>query len=226
VRPGEILGIAGVSGNGQKALVEVLIGQREKSGGSVTVNGSAFHGRRGELARQRVGSLPEEPLRNACVGSLPVADNLALRNYDRPPLARRHWIKRRALRRQAQGYVETFRIKTDGIDAAIQTLSGGNVQRAVLARELTHPVDLLIVANPVFGLDFNAVAETHARLLAARDQGTAILLVSEDLDELLELADRIVVMSEGRIVYEVAAAQADIRELGRHMAGGHAEAAS
>lgn len=226
VRPGEILGIAGVSGNGQKALVEVLIGQRDKSGGSVTVNGSAFHGRRGELARQRVASLPEEPLRNACVGNLSVADNLALRNYDRPPLARWRWIKRRALRDQAQGYVEIFRIKTDGIDAAIQTLSGGNVQRAVLARELSHPVDLLIVANPVFGLDFNAVAETHARLLAARDQGTAILLVSEDLDELLELADRIVVMSEGRIVYEVAAAQADIRTLGRHMAGGHAEAAS
>jgi len=226
VRPGEILGIAGVSGNGQKALVEVLIGQREKSGGSVQVNGKDFSGARSELAQLRVSSLPEEPLRNACVGSLSVADNLALRNYDRPPLASHGWIKRKVLRQQAEGYVDTFHIKTDGIDAPIQTLSGGNVQRAVLARELSHPVDLLIVANPVFGLDFNAVAETHARLLAARDQGTAILLVSEDLDELLELADRIVVMSEGRIVFEVAAEQADIRELGRHMAGGHAEVAA
>lgn len=221
VRPGEILGIAGVSGNGQKALVEVLIGQREKSGGSVKVDGSDYNGRRNELAQHKVNSLPEEPLRNACVGNLSVADNLALRNYDTPPLARSGWINWRALRQQATKYVETFRVKTDGIDAKINTLSGGNVQRAVLARELSHAVDLLIVANPVFGLDFNAVAETHSRLLTARASGTAILLVSEDLDELLELSDRIVVMSEGRIVFEVDAALADIRELGRHMAGGH-----
>lgn len=226
VYPGEILGIAGVSGNGQKALIEVLIGQREKSGGKVQVNGKDYSGRRAELAQCKVNSLPEEPLRNACVGNLSVADNLALRNYDKPPLARPSgiigWINWRALRAQAKTYVENFRIKTDGIDAKIQTLSGGNVQRAVLARELSHAVDLLIVANPVFGLDFNAVAETHGRLLAARAQGTAILLVSEDLDELLELSDRIVVMSEGQIVFEVDAAHADIRELGRHMAGGHA----
>ncbi len=222
VYPGEILGIAGVSGNGQKALIEVLIGQREKSGGKVQVHGKDYSGRRAELALCKVNSLPEEPLRNACVGNLSVADNLALRNYDQPPLARSGWINWRALRAQAKTYVENFRIKTDGIDAKIQTLSGGNVQRAVLARELSHPVDLLIVANPVFGLDFNAVAETHSRLLAARAQGTAILLVSEDLDELLELSDRIVVMSEGEIVFEVDAAHADIRELGRHMAGSHA----
>ena len=222
VRPGEILGIAGVSGNGQKALVEVLTGQRATAGGRVLVDGEPYAGRRRDMARHQVYSLPEEPLRNACVASLSVADNLALRNYDRPPLARFGLINHAALRRQARQYVEAFGIKTDGIDTPIQTLSGGNVQRAVLARELSHPVQLLIVANPVFGLDFNAVAETHARLLAARAAGAAILLVSEDLDELLELADRIVVMSEGRITYETPAATADLRVLGQHMAGSHA----
>lgn len=222
VRPGEILGIAGVSGNGQKPLVEVLMGQRNPSSGTVKVNGEPYAGRRREMARQQVYSLPEEPLRNGCVAALSVADNLALRNYDRPPLAHFGVINRKALRRQARQYVDAFRVKTDGIDAPMQTLSGGNVQRAVLARELSHPVQLLIVANPVFGLDFNAVAETHARLLAARAAGTAILLVSEDLDELLELADRIAVMSEGRIVYQTPAETADLRVLGQHMAGAHA----
>jgi simple sugar transport system ATP-binding protein len=224
VRPGEILGIAGVSGNGQKALVEVLTGQRMKMGGTVMVNGVQFNGSRQELAQHKVYSLPEEPLRNACVGGLSVVHNMSLRNFDQPPLARWGWINQRAMRKQAKSYVENFNVKTPGIDAKIQTLSGGNVQRAVLARELSHPVDLLIVANPVFGLDFNAVAETHARLMAARNAGTAVLLVSEDLDELLELADRIVVMSEGLIVYETSAETADVRELGHYMAGGHEEA--
>lgn len=221
VRPGEILGIAGVSGNGQKQLVEVLIGQRPKSGGRVRVNDEDYNGERAQMARHKVFSLPEEPLRNACVAGSSVADNLALRNYDCAPISRWSWINRLALRKQAQQYVEKFRVKTDGIDARMQTLSGGNVQRAVLARELSQPVELLIVANPVFGLDFNAVVETHARLMAARDKA-AVLLVSEDLDELLELADRIVVMSEGRIVFETTAERADVRELGQYMAGGHA----
>ncbi|HUX83559.1 MAG TPA: ABC transporter ATP-binding protein [Halothiobacillus sp.] len=222
VRPGEILGIAGVSGNGQKELVEVLIGQRKKSGGQVRVDGEPYAGKRAEITRHKVFSLPEEPLRNGCVASMSVAENMALRNYDQPPLARFGFLlNRQALKQQAQRYVDTFRVKTDGINAKIQTLSGGNVQRAVLARELSNPVDLLIVANPVFGLDFNAVTETHARLMAARANGTAILLVSEDLDELLELADHIAVMSEGQLVYETPAETADIRVLGHYMAGGH-----
>jgi simple sugar transport system ATP-binding protein len=228
VKPGEILGIAGVSGNGQKELVEILLGQRQKSSGEIQVSGEAYSGKRDEIARHKVYSLPEEPLRNACIAGLSVAQNMALRNYDRAPLASRGLLRRTAIQAQARRYVETFNVKTDGIDALMQTLSGGNVQRAVLARELSHPVELLIVANPVFGLDFNAVAETHRRLLEARANGTAILLVSEDLDELLELSDRIVVMSEGVIAFETPADKADAKVLGHYMAGGHAleEAAS
>lgn len=222
VKSGEILGIAGVSGNGQKELVEVLIGQRQKTDGQVLVNGKPYSGKRDEIAQHKVYSLPEEPLRNACVANLSVAHNMALRNYDRAPQTKFGILNRTAIQQQARHYVEKFNVKTDGIDALMQTLSGGNVQRAVLARELSNPVDLLIVANPVFGLDFNAVAETHRRLMAARDTGTAILLVSEDLDELIELSDRIAVMSEGIIVFETDADKADVKILGHYMAGGHA----
>jgi simple sugar transport system ATP-binding protein len=146
---------------------------------------------------------------------------MALRNFDQVPLSRFGIINRGALRAQATRFVETFRVKTQGIDAPISSLSGGNVQRAVLARELSWPVEVLIVANPVFGLDFAAVAETHARIMAARASGAAILLISEDLDELLELADRIAVISEGKLVYETDAETADVRTLGHYMGGGH-----
>ena len=124
------------------------------------------------------------------------------------------------MRERARRWIGEYGVKTRGGGAAIRTLSGGNVQRAVLARELSDGAELLLVSNPVFGLDFAAVAEIHARLRAARDRGAAVLLVSEDLDELLALSDRIVVMSGGRIAFETPAAGADRQQLGRHM-GGH-----
>ena len=222
VRMGEIVGVAGVSGNGQRELVEALIGQREPVSGSVSVNGQPYAATRAQINRHHVFSLPEEPLRNACVGMLSVADNMGLRNFDRSPLAIGPWLRRRLLRSQSQRLISEYKVKTPGPDAPIRTLSGGNVQRAVLARELSGDVSVLIVANPVFGLDFAAVAEIHARILAARDAGAAVLLVSEDLDELLELSDRLVVMFDGRIVHETTPQQADIGVIGRHMAG-HAE---
>ena len=112
-------------------------------------------------------------------------------------------------------------MKTASHSSPIASLSGGNVQRAVLARELTGDVDLLIVSNPCFGLDFSAVAEIRARIMKARNSGTAVLLLSEDLDELLEMSDRIMVMSDGRLVYETPARSADISVIGAHMAGHH-----
>ncbi|MGY0193801.1 ABC transporter ATP-binding protein [Leptothrix sp. BB-4] len=224
---GEIVGVAGVSGNGQRELMEALVGQRPRAAGTVTVSGEAYAARRSQNRRLKVRSLPEEPLRNACVGHLSVAQNMALRSFDAPEYARGGWVRWGRLRARARAWIADYGVKTRGEDAPIRTLSGGNVQRAVLARELGEPADLLLVANPVFGLDFAAVAEIHARLRAARDGGTAVLLVSEDLDELLALSDRIVVMSEGRIVFGCAAAEADRHTLGSHMgghAGGHAEA--
>jgi simple sugar transport system ATP-binding protein len=153
-----------------------------------------------------------------------VAENMALRTFDRPPIARGPWLRRRPLRAQAERWIAAFRVKAGGPDAPMATLSGGNVQRAVLARELSGQVSVLVAANPVFGLDFAAVAEIHERILAARDAGAAVLLVSEDLDELLVLSDRIAVMFGGRIVHETRTATADIAVIGPSMAGHHAAA--
>jgi len=220
VRSGEILGIAGVSGNGQKELVEALVGQRRLKMGEMEIAGDAYHATREEMTQRRVFAIPEEPLKNACVASMSVAQNLALRDFDRTPLRRGGWrLDRRAMRDRAAHLIDDFNVRPPLPERAIGTLSGGNVQRAVLARELGQPVDVLIVANPVFGLDFASVADIHARIMAARDAGAAVLLVSEDLDELLELADRIVVIAEGELVYETPAASAERATLGHYMAG-------
>ncbi len=223
VAAGEIVGMAGVSGNGQRELMQALTGQRVLDGGEVRVDGRPFRARRADNREHRVRSLPEEPLANACVGELSVAHNMALRHFDEAPWARGGWVRWGALRERARGWIAEYGVKTQGERAAIRTLSGGNVQRAVLARELAGEAELLLVSNPVFGLDFAAVAEIHGRLVAARDRGAAVLLISEDLDELLELADRIVVISEGRIVHDVPVGDADRQSLG-HFMGGKAHA--
>ncbi|MDO9482380.1 MAG: ABC transporter ATP-binding protein [Hydrogenophaga sp.] len=221
VASGEILGVAGVSGNGQRELVEALVGQRPRSAGTVTVQGQPYAARREENHRLKVRSLPEEPLRNACVGDLSVAENMALRDFDRAPLCSGGRLRFGQWRSRAREWIAGYGIKTQGEDAPIRSLSGGNVQRAVLARELHGDINVLIAANPVFGLDFAAVKEIHTRLRGVRDRGGAVLLISEDLDELLELADRIVVMSEGRIVFETPGPGANRQTLGAHMGGGH-----
>jgi general nucleoside transport system ATP-binding protein len=220
VRAGEIVGIAGVSGNGQRELVEALDGQRPPSGGTVRVHGKPYHARRDQMHDARFYCLPEEPLRNACVAGMSVAENLVMRDFDRPPFAfGGWWLRPGSFRAAAARLVERYRIKTASLDAPIGTLSGGNVQRCVLARELGGDVAALVVANPCFGLDMAAVAEIHAQLMEARNRGAAILLVSEDLDELLELSDRILVMFNGRLVHETATATTDRAAIGRHMAG-------
>lgn len=225
VMPGEILGVAGVSGNGQRELVEALVGQRPRLSGSVEVNGEPYAARREENRRLKVRSLPEEPLRNACVGDLSVAENMALRDFDQPPLSSGtspfSLLRFGVWRNRARQWIAEYGVKTQGEGASIRSLSGGNVQRTVLARELAGDINVLITANPVFGLDFAAVVEIHSRILQVRAKGGGVLLISEDLDELLELADRIVVMSEGRIVFETPAATAERHVLGAHMGGSH-----
>jgi general nucleoside transport system ATP-binding protein len=220
VKSGEIVGIAGVSGNGQRQLVEVLAGQREAEGGAIRVAGDPYHARREEMRRHKMSLLPEEPLKNACVGGMSVADNIAFREFDRAPFASAgFWLNRAAFRNDARKKIARYKIKTRTPDTPIAALSGGNVQRAVLARELGSDVEVLIAANPCFGLDFAAVAQIHAEIMAARNRGAAVLLVSEDLDELLELSDRLVVMFHGQFVYEAPTSAVDLTEIGRHMAG-------
>ncbi len=220
VHPREIVGVAGVSGNGQKELVEVLGGQRASSGGEITVSGATYAARREQGQALGVRVLPEEPLRNGCVPQMTVRDNLNLRRFDRDGDGKhRFWLSKSQMAKRAVEMIAAFRVRTPSEEAPISALSGGNVQRAVLARELDGKVELLIVANPCFGLDVKAVAEVRSRIVAARNAGSAVLLISEDLDEILELADRIVVMREGEIVHEVAGGQADALAIGGHMVG-------
>ena len=223
VPAGCIVGVAGVSGNGQRELVQALTGQRARAGGQVTVFGEAFNATRADYRRHRVAALPEEPLLNACVPGLSVADNLALRDFDRAPWSSGGWLRPAAFREAALAGIAAYRIKTRGPHEPIERLSGGNVQRAVLSRELSRDARLLIVMNPVFGLDFQSSAEIHQRLRDARAEGCAVLLVSEDLDELLALSDRVVVLNSGRIGFDTARPSEDRDRIGRAM-GGHADA--
>jgi general nucleoside transport system ATP-binding protein len=222
VRAGEIVGIAGISGNGQKEFLEVLAGQRLRQGGEILVKGAPYAASRDESRNLNVRFIPEEPLRNACAPRMTVAENLSFRNFDigtdGKPLS---WINAAAIKSYAAQLVAQFKVKTTSLTSPISALSGGNIQRAVLARELSGEVDLLIVSNPCFGLDFSAVAEIRARIMKARNNGTAVLLLSEDLDELLELSDRILVMSDGALVYETPIAKANVQTIGQYMAGHH-----
>lgn len=220
VRAGEIVGIAGVSGNGQFELVETLAGQRPLLAGQISINGAPFHARRDEEHLLNVRIIPEEPLRNACAPQMSVAENLAFRNFDidadgKPLML----LQGKAMREQAEARIRAFNIKTSGLHAPMASLSGGNVQRAVLARELSGATDVLIVSNPCFGLDIAAVSEIRSRIMAARNAGAAVLLLSEDLDEILELSDRILVMAEGRLVFETPGNEADIAAIGANMTG-------
>ena len=220
VAAGEIVGIAGVSGNGQSELVEALSGQRPVSGGAVRINGRAFEPTRGDYDRFRVFGLPEEPLRNAAVPGMSVAENMAFRAFDKPPVAGfLGWLSPGPMRARARGLIAAYNVKTPSTETPIRDLSGGNVQRAVLARELCADVDVLIVANPCFGLDFASVADIRAQITEQRNRGAAVLLLSEDLDEIMELCDRIAVMSEGKVAYLTDGPGADRAAIGRAMAG-------
>ncbi|AZQ66732.1 ABC transporter ATP-binding protein [Silicimonas algicola] len=221
VRGGEIVGLAGISGNGQVELMELLTGQRPHYAGSIEVKGAPFEATRSEARVLGVRYLPEEPLHNACAPRMSVVENIGFRTFDLNGSGSRFWLKPGDMRRRAGELVEAFRVKTASLDSPISSLSGGNVQRAVLARELTGAVDLLIVANPCFGLDFTAVAEIRARIMSARNGGAAVLLISEDLDEIMELADRVLVMSEGAISYDRPVGEVAIGEIGQRMAGHH-----
>jgi len=220
IKSGEILGIAGVSGNGQSELVETLAGQRPIRLGQILINNENFEPVRDDFDRFKVFGLPEEPLKNATVPNMSVAENMAFRSFDKAPMAKLGWwLARKPMREKALDLIARYNVKTPTPETAIGNLSGGNVQRAVLARELSADVDVLIVANPCFGLDFASVSDIRAQIMEQRNRGAAVLLVSEDLDEIFELSDRIAVMSEGKIAFVTDAAATDRATVGSYMAG-------
>jgi simple sugar transport system ATP-binding protein len=217
---GEILGVAGVAGNGQRELAEVISGMRPLSGGRIDVAGDPVQsGRARSAIAKGIAHIPEDRLHTGLASSHSVEDNLALKNYRSSDLSRFRLLRRKAIRSQATGLVENYDVKTPTTTTPVRLLSGGNVQKVLLAREFSSLPKVLIAASPTRGLDVGAIETVRARLVEAAENGVGILLVSEDLDEIMSLADRIVVMYEGRIVDEVDAESADRQRLGLTMGG-------
>jgi simple sugar transport system ATP-binding protein len=224
VRAGEIVAVAGVQGNGQTELIEALTGLRPVVAGRVELDGKDITGAPAQrLFDAQVAHVPEDRQRDGLVLSFPVKDNLVLNRYARPPFARGIVIDRGAIARQAKRLVKEFDIRTPSIDTPAAALSGGNQQKVIVAREFTHGDKLLIASQPTRGLDVGSIQYIHERLVAKRDQGAAVLLVSTELDEIMSLADRIIVMYRGRIIGDRPAAETDRGEIGRLMAGQAAE---
>ena len=221
VRAGEILGIAGVAGNGQDELVEALIGLRKPAGGKVLLGANDITGdaSRG-IYEQGVGYVPADRHRFGLVLSYSVAENTVLTSYHRPPFARGILRNHDAIERVARERIQEYDIRTPSEDVRMGTLSGGNQQKVVVAREFSRDLKLLILDQPTRGLDVGSIEFIHRQAIAKRDSGTAILLVSAELDEILELSDRIAVMFRGRIVTTMGARGADKNEVGLLMATG------
>ncbi len=225
VAAGEILGIAGVAGNGQRELAETITGLRTATAGAILVGGRDLTNRSPrDIARAGVAHVPEDRLGTGLVSGMDLAANAILRDYRRAPLARGPFLARRAIAAFADRLIQRYDVKTPGRAARVRGLSGGNQQKLLLARELSGEPRLLVAVHPTRGVDVGATETIHRLLLAQRARGAATLLISEDLDELLALADRIAVLYEGRVMGTVAARGADRERLGLMMAGIHAGA--
>jgi simple sugar transport system ATP-binding protein len=219
-RGGEIFGIAGVEGNGQRELVEAIAGMRPPVSGSVAIGGTDTTG----LSPRRVealgvGHVPEDRGKHGLVGIFPITDNLVLNRYQRQPFAARGVMQRDAIADHAREQVRAYDIRTPSVDTACGSLSGGNQQKVVVARELSEDLRLLLVSQPTRGLDVGSIEFIHSQIVARRDDGAAVLLVSAELDEILSLSDRIGVLYRGRLVAVMDRAEATRDELGLLMAG-------
>jgi simple sugar transport system ATP-binding protein len=220
VRRGEILGIAGVAGNGQDALFEALSGCVPALSGGIRLDGEGLDGLPPPaIARRGVGYVPSDRYRDGLVAGFSIADNLIFGRQHEPGIARLGLLDRPRIRAFARDCVRRFAIVPEAIDTPAGRLSGGNAQKLILARELRQATRLLLCHQPTRGLDVGVIEYVHAQILAKRDEGCAVVLASEELDELLALADRILVLSRGLIMGIVEAAEADRQGLGLMMAG-------
>ncbi len=222
IRQGEILGIAGVAGNGQRELAEVVTGLRRVTDGQVFVNGREMTNRPPiEMIRAGVSHIPADRIGMGAVGNMPVADNLAMKGYREPPMATYGVLHPRRILEFARRMIRAFNILTPTPQTYIKFLSGGNIQKTILAREIDACGRLLVAVYPSRGLDVGATEAVRRRLLEQRDRGRAVLLISEDLEELLTIADRIAVLFEGEVMGILPSEVADVETLGLMMAGAH-----
>jgi general nucleoside transport system ATP-binding protein len=220
VSAGEILGVAGVQGNGQTELAEALTGLRKCLGGKVTI---LDHDTTNATPRQVIEAgtshVPEDRHKHGLVLTFPVRDNMVLCTYYRSPFADGIELNFPAIVAASQELVKTFDVRTPGIMTAVGSLSGGNQQKVIIARELSRPIKLLIASQPTRGLDVGSIEFIHHRIVEARDKGTAVLLISAELDEIMSLSDRIAVMYKGQILDTLNAKDATREQLGLLMAG-------
>jgi simple sugar transport system ATP-binding protein len=227
VRSGEIVAVAGVDGNGQTELIEAITGLMRIESGTVAVGGRAFQGHLTPrtMIDAGIGHIPEDRQRRGLVLEFDLAENLALHDYGSPPDSKHGWLYPSQLVRRAIRLIKEFDIRGGGPRTFARALSGGNQQKVVVAREVARNPVVLIAAQPTRGLDVGAIEYVHRRLVAERDAGHAILLVSLELDEVLSLADRILVMYEGRIAGEHVAGVGE-EEIGLEMLGGRKQTAA
>lgn len=228
IREGEILGIAGVAGNGQRELEEVITGLRKATGGKVIIRGKDMTNRKpGELIDWGVGHIPEDRLQRGLVMDFSVAENLVLETYSKQPFTykwflpfkRRWFLNYDEIKRHAQKLIKDYGVVTAGVDVPTRHLSGGNLQRLILAREMSRKPKVLIAAQPTRGLDVSSARFIREKLLEQVKEGTAILLISEELDEIIMMSDRIAVMYEGGVIGLMPVAKAKKEEIGLMMAG-------
>ncbi len=220
IHAGEILGLAGVSGNGQRELAGCLGGLRKVTAGSIIVKGKELtHASVHERLEAGQAFIPEERMRDGAIKEFSVQENLFLLDHAAPQFTHGMFLDFRRMAAHASSLIKDFNVKTPSLDTPIKNLSGGNIQKAIMARELSREPQVLIAAQPSRGVDIGATEYIHQRLLQQRAAGKAILLISEDLDEVLALSDRIAVIYEGQITGVVRRDQATVEQLGLMMAG-------
>jgi simple sugar transport system ATP-binding protein len=220
VRSGEILGLAGVSGNGQRELAETIAGLRKPKQGQIKIDDTEIGGLSpDQIIHRGLAYISEERFRDGVVKDLTVEENLMLEQHGNPPYARSIFMNFPKIASHSQTLVKDFEIKTPSIKTPLRNLSGGNIQKLILARELSHRPSVLIASQPTRGVDIGSTEYIHQRLIAQRQEGTATLLISEDLDEIRNLSDRIAVIFEGQIMGIVDSKEATVEQLGLMMAG-------
>ena len=221
VRAGEILGIAGVDGNGQSELIEVLTGLRPATSGAVEIKGTNITNKtpRG-IMDSGISNIPEDRQRRGLILDFTIAENMILQNFDKSPFSSGVKLNKEAISSFAKKLIDKFDVRPTNEEMQVKSLSGGNQQKVIIAREVTNDPDLLIAAQPTRGLDVGAIEFVHKSLVEQRDKGKAVLLVSLELDEVISVSDRIAVIYEGKIVGIVDAKDANENKLGLMMAGG------
>jgi simple sugar transport system ATP-binding protein len=224
VRAGEIVGVAGVQGNGQRELVEALTGLRPVESGSFSISGQdSTHLKPRKITEMGVAHIPEDREKHGLVMAYSVADNMVLNNYYVEPFATRIIMHEDKIDEQAERLVEEFDVRTPSVHTPARNLSGGNKQKVIVAREFSRPITLLIAAQPTRGIDVGSIEFIHNQIVEQRDAGAAVLVVSAELDEIMSLSDYVAVMFDGRVVDVLPRKDATREKLGLLMAGSEIE---